>query len=226
MIKGDIKNIADKMKVGKPLLWNLEQKFINHFTPQLPAYINGYNLTLCNIVWSGLVVFGGFLAGFYHIQWLWLVSIAIFMQWLTDSFDGAVGRFRKTGLIKWGFYMDHLFDFVFLCAILIAYSLVLPDEYDYMLFFVLVVFGTFMVNSFLSYGVTQKFRISYMRIGPTEVRIIFIIINSLIIFFGKTYMALALPFVLAFSLLGSILVIYRTQKQIYAIDMENKKNMA
>jgi phosphatidylglycerophosphate synthase len=212
---------AESTKKGKSLLWDLEQKFINTITPKLPQWMNGYNLTWCNVFWTvGVVLFGLLAKG--NINWLWLVSIMIFMQWLTDSFDGAVGRYRKTGLVKWGYYMDHLFDYLFLCAILLAYSFVMPDGYDYELFLVLIVFGAFMVNSFLSFGATREFKIEYLKIGPTEVRIIFIIINSLIILFGKTYIAFALPPVLAFSVLGLWLVIFRTQRYIIKLDMKNK----
>lgn len=79
-----------------------------------------------------------------------------------------------------------------------------------------------MVNSFLSFAATNEFKISYLGIGPTEVRLIFIIINSLIILFGKTYMAPALPLILIFSLLGLIVTVYRTQKYLWKIDMNKK----
>lgn len=215
--------ISDKKKIGESLLWNLEQKLINKVTPKLPNFVNGYNLTWCNVLWTTGVVFSGLLAK-TNINWLWLMSFFIFMQWLTDSFDGAVGRYRKTGLIKWGYYMDHLFDYLFLAAILLSYSLIMPVGYDFAILLTLIIFSGFMVNSFLSFGATGKFRIAYLGIGPTESRIIFIIINTLIIFFGQTHLAFALPYIFILSALGLWLVIYRTQREIYKIDMENKKN--
>lgn len=148
----------------------------------------------------------------------------IFAQWLTDSFDGAIGRYRKFGLIRWGYYMDHFLDYIFLCSILIGYSLILPDHFKYLLFFLLAIFGAFMVNSFLSFAATNEFKISYLGIGPTEIRIIFILVNTLLYFFGKTHLIFLLPVLLPFSLFGLCFVVYRTSRYIWAIDMENKKD--
>ena len=80
-----------------------------------------------------------------------------------------------------------------------------------------------MANSFLAFAASNEFKIAYMGIGPTEIRILFILINTLLIIFGKTYMAGALPYVLLFSLLGLIVVTYKTQNYIWNIDMKNKK---
>ncbi len=44
------------------------------------------------------------------------------LQWFTDSFDGALGRHRDTGIPRWGFYMDHFLDFVFMCPVFIGWS--------------------------------------------------------------------------------------------------------
>ena len=84
-----------------------------------------------------------------------------------------------------------------------------------MLFFILAIFAGYMVNSFLSFAATNEFKIEYLKIGPTEIRILFIIINTLIIFFGKTYMAWALPYALVFSLIGLIYIVCNTQKYIW-----------
>ena len=127
----------------------------------------------------------------------------IMFQYVTDLFDGAVGRYRNTGLVKWGYYMDHFLDYVFLGSILIGYGFIMPTNYEN-LFFIIIIFVGFMINSFLSFAVTNEFRISYSKIGPTEIRIVFILINLLFIIFGKTYLANFLPYVLELSFLGLI----------------------
>ena len=211
---------GDKKK-GLSILGNLELKLRSKLVPLVPKNIQTYHLTLMTILWSLIIVVSGFLAK-YNINWLGLTSLMILFQYLTDLLDGEIGRQRKTGLIKWGFYMDHFLDYIFLCSILIGYSFLLSGNNIYILFFILALFGAFMVNSFLSFAATNEFKISYLGIGPTEVRLIFIIINSLIILFGKTYMAPALPLILIFSLLGLIVTVYRTQKYLLKIDMNKK----
>ena len=212
---------GDKKK-GLSILGNLELKLRSKLVPLVPKNIQTYHLTLMTILWSLIIVVSGFLAK-YNINWLGLTSLMILFQYLTDLLDGEIGRQRKTGLIKWGFYMDHFLDYIFLCSILIGYSFLLSGNNIYILFFILALFGAFMVNSFLSFAATNEFKISYLGIGPTEVRLIFIIINALLILFGKTYMVKALPYVLIISTLGLIVVVYRTQKYIWRLDMKNKK---
>lgn len=215
--------MAMDTKEGKWLLINWEDKLKHTLIPFVPKKIETHHLTLTTILWSALIIlFSWFARG--NIHWLWAVSTMIFFQYITDLLDGEIGRQRNTGLIKWGFYMDHFLDYVFLCAIIIGYAILLPAGYYLELLFIFSLFTAFMVNSFLSFGATNKFKISYLGFGPTEVRLLFIIINALIIIFGKTYLAFALPYVLILALLGLVFVVYRSQKIIWALDMEIKNS--
>ena len=112
---------GDKKLPMKTLLAKYERRFIDKNVSKFPAWIQGYHLTLMTIPLSaGLIVFGYLARNNYH--WLWLSSLMLFLQWFTDSFDGALGRFRDTGIPKWGFFMDHFLDFVFMCSVFIGYS--------------------------------------------------------------------------------------------------------
>ncbi|OGK29822.1 hypothetical protein A3B50_03360 [Candidatus Roizmanbacteria bacterium RIFCSPLOWO2_01_FULL_40_42] len=215
------KDFATHTKVNESLFYFLDKKMIKWAVPRLPKFLNGYNLTLFTILWSFLMIVFGYLAQF-DINWLWALSLIIVLHWFTDTVDGSVGVYRKTGLIRWGYYMDHFLDFVFLCCFLIAYSFIIPDDLKYLLFFALAIYGSYMVNSFLQFAVTNEFRISYFRIGPTEIRIVMIIINTLVAIFGKVHVRTALPYVVVLSILGLCLVVYNTQKLIYKLDEKHK----
>lgn len=215
---------AGDKKISLSLLGAWEKKLVNKYISKIPKRVETYHLTLTTLLWSTLIIVFGYLAGHYNIHWLWGTSVMIVCQYISDLFDGAVGRHRNTGLIRWGYYMDHFLDYIFLCSILIGYSFILNDEFN-SLFFILASFGAFMVNSYLSFAATNEFKIEYLKIGPTEVRIIFIIINTLLISFNKTYLAPLLPYVLIFSIIGLGLVVYKTQKRIWQKDMEDKKSL-
>lgn len=210
---------GDKKK-GLSLFGGFEKWYVPKLVPYVPKFIETYHLTYMTILWSLLIVFFGYLA-ISDINWLWGISVCIFLQYVTDVFDGAVGRYRKTGLIKWGYYMDHFLDYIFLCSILIAYMFIVPVEIRYYMFFILAIFGAFMVNSYLSFSALNEFKIDYLGIGPTEVRLGFIIVNTLWIIFGQTYLKWTLPFVLILSVLSVCFVVYRTQKHIWKIDMKH-----
>ena len=213
---------GDKKLPMRTLLAKYERKFIDNNVAKFPSWIQGYHLTLMTIPLSiGLIVFGYLAGSNYH--WLWLSSVMIFLQWFTDSFDGALGRFRDTGIPKWGFYMDHLLDFVFMCAILIGYSFLFEGFNRQIVYFLIPIFGCFMVSSYLAFGATGEFKITYLWSGPTEMRIWFIILNVLIIMLGVGFIEKILIYILLASILFLCIVVYRTQKYIWKIDKAEAK---
>lgn len=213
---------GDKKLPMKSLLAKYERKFIDSNVTKFPAWIQGYHLTLMTIPLSiGLIVFG-YLAK-NNLNWLWLSSVVLFLQWFTDSFDGALGRHRNTGIPKWGFYMDHFLDFVFMSSVFLGYSFLFEGLNKVLVFFMVPAFGCLMVSSFLAFGATGEFKITYLRTGPTEVRVWFIILNCLIAIFGIAFLEKALIYIFVVFISALCVVIYRTQKYVWNIDMQNKK---
>jgi phosphatidylglycerophosphate synthase len=213
---------AGHSKTGASFLSPLERKWANHVIPKLPLWLGTHHLTLLTILWCALILLFSHLAT-RNLRWLWAVSLMIVFQYVTDFLDGKVGKYRNTGLVKWGFYMDHLLDYVFLCSVLLGYAMILPDKGRYYMLFLLAVFGGYMVNSFLTVAATEEFSITYLKFGPTEFRLSLVIINTLIIFYGARYMKAALIYVALGGLIGLCILVYRTQKAIWQIDMERKK---
>ncbi|HCJ52334.1 MAG: hypothetical protein A2898_05275 [Candidatus Kerfeldbacteria bacterium RIFCSPLOWO2_01_FULL_48_11] len=211
----------DKTKVSTHPLWPLEQCWIGFILPRVPKYLNTVNLTLATILWSGLLIlFGRF--GHQHTYWLWAVSGLIIAQYFTDSLDGAIGRYRRNGLVKWGHYMDHLLDFVFLCAIIISYQYLLP-QYSQWFIVLFGLLGSLMISSYLMFGMTNKFQMSYGQIGMIEFRIGVIIINALIIFIGPGFLRWLLPFMSLVIFFLLIWGVYRAQGVARQMDLENKR---
>ncbi len=213
---------GDKKIPLKSPLAKAERRFIDSCVHRFPRWIEGYHLTLTTILWSAGLIVSGYLAK-HDLHWLWLASGMLFMQWFTDSFDGALGRYRDTGIPKWGFYMDHLLDFIFMCSILIGYVLMFNDLYRDIFLILVPIFGAFMINSYLSFAVTNEFKITFLRIGPTEVRLLVIILNTMIIILGTGFMEKVLPIIPLFTIIALGGVTYRTQKYIWQIDMEDKR---
>ncbi len=209
-------------KSSTSLLSPLERRLARRVVPRIPTWLGTHHLTLMTLLWcAGLVGFGHLAAG--DLRWLWGSSLMIALQWVTDFFDGKVGKYRDTGLVAWGFYMDHLLDFAFLCAVLAGYALVLPASSHLHLFLLLAVFGGFMVNSFLAFAATGRFRISHGRLGPTEFRLALVCINSLVVLYGTRRMAKALPYVAACGFAALCVLAYRTQRELWLRDKERKR---
>jgi phosphatidylglycerophosphate synthase len=212
---------GDKKLPMRTFLARWEKKFIDGNVSKFPRWIEGYHLTLMTILWSaGLIVFGYMAKN--NLHWLWLSSLMLALQWFTDCFDGALGRHRDTGIPKWGYYMDHLLAFVFMCAIFVGYSFLLEGTGRTIVYLLIPVFGCFMAGSFLSFGATGEFKITYLGAGPTEIRIWFIALNCLIIWFGTGWIEKLLAYILILTVIILCVVVYRTQKYIWEVDMRDK----
>ena len=214
---------GDKKAPMKTFLAGPERKFIDSNVHKFPPWLQGYHLTLTTILWSAGVILFGCLAK-NNLHWLWLSSLMLVLQWFTDCFDGALGRHRDTGIPKWGFYMDHFLDFIFMACIFIGYSFLLDGIPKNIVLLLIPVFGAFMASSFLSFGATGEFKITYFGTGPTEVRIWFILLNTALIFFGTKWIEKFLPYILIISLIVLCAVVYRTQRHIWQTDMQDKAN--
>ncbi|MFC1839240.1 CDP-alcohol phosphatidyltransferase family protein [Thermodesulfobacteriota bacterium] len=208
-------------KVGHSLLSNPEKRFKNWAVPKIPACIETYHLTLMTLLWSLVNVVLGFYAK-ENLKILWLVSLMIVLQYLTDLFDGEVGRQRNTGLIKWGFHMDHFLDYIFLCSLVFVGYMIAPAGLEVWYFALVVILGGYMVNSFLLFGATNEFQIYYFGFGPTETRVVFILINAYIIFFSTNGFNVLLPATVILCFIGLVINTYQIQKKLWRHDMQTK----
>ena len=117
--KGEFR--GDK-KFGQSWLHGPEERLKAFLIPLVPKGVETYHLTSMTVLWALLVPVFSILARRNNL-WMLGVCALIVAQYVTDLLDGAIGRLRGTGLVKWGFFMDHFLDFVFLCSMLVGYAL-------------------------------------------------------------------------------------------------------
>ena len=212
---------GDKKLPLKSPLAEVERRFIEFLTPHLPRWIEGYHLTLMTIPLSALCILAGYLSR-GNLAWLWLTSGALAAQWFTDCFDGALGRYRDFGIPKWGYFMDHLLDYVFMCSLLLGYAWLFDGTARVMWLVLVPIFGTLFVNSYLSFAATTDFKITFLGCGPTELRLFLILLNTVIIYAGKQPIEAVLPYLLPLLSIIICIVVYRSQKYVWAVDMADK----
>ena len=111
--------------------------------------------------------------------WLWAASALLVVHWLGDSLDGTLARVRKTERPRYGYYLDHLVDA--LATALIGLGLGLSP---YMLLAVgltiVIAYLILSINTYLETHAFGVFALGYGGIGPTEVRLVLIALNTLI----------------------------------------------
>jgi phosphatidylglycerophosphate synthase len=221
----ETKEFAGAHKINNSFLSPLERRLAPLVIPRIPSWLETQHLTMLTLVWSLLILVFSALAA-RNLRWLWLVSLMIFLQWVTDHYDGKVGKYRNTGLVRWGYYMDHLLDYFFLCSILIGYAFVLPERSRFQLLLMLALFAAFDFSTFLAFSAMDKLKISHLKFGPTEFRLALIIVNALLIKFGTKHMISGLKWVNAGAVVGLCVLIYTTQKKIWQLDMETRQTKA
>lgn len=211
---------AGDEKKGQSILGPLERRFINWGVPKIPRRILSHHLTYVTIAWSAGAILFGWLST-RNLAWLHGMSLMVFGQWLTDSFDGSLGKYRKQGLVKWGFFMDHLLDFVFAGAMVIGYSFLVEAKWlEFLFLLLLLVTAATMAVSFLSFAATNQFQIAYYGIGPTEIRIGYIALNTFVFFVGTQIFSWGVPLMLALNTAAFLMMVVQSSRMIWQLDYE------
>jgi phosphatidylglycerophosphate synthase len=154
---------------------------------------------------------------------LWAASAVIAAQYVTDAIDGKVGVLRGAGLVRWGFYMDHFLDYVFLCSILLGYGLLVPDRFQWLMTALVAIAGAFMASSFLACTVTGELGISYVKVGPIEIRLVFMAVNAWLATVGRASLTAVLPSILLLA--GAVLsaMVYQIQRRFRELDEDGRQ---
>lgn len=200
----------------------LEKRFVEANVDRFPRWVETQHLTLLTLLWSALLLFAAWQASLGSRHWLWLSSLMLALQWFTDCFDGAIGRRRNAGLRRWGFYMDHFLDYVFMACVCGQYAFLVDGAARIWFLLLVPTYAAFEVNSWLEYGATGKFRITYHGFGPTEIRLFYILVNTAIIVAGTQWLAWVAPWLVLLQLPVLAWTVYGTQQRIWAQDMAEK----
>jgi len=220
----ETQQFAGASKSNNSFLTPFERRLALVVLPRIPAWLETYHLTMLTLLWTAFILLFSYWAA-KDLRWLWGVSAMVFMQYVTDHYDGKVGKYRGTGLVRWGYYMDHLLDYFWLCSIIVGYAFILPERSRYQILILLVLISGYEVSTFLAFSATDRFKISYLRLGPTEFRLAVIIINALLVEYGTRKMVNGLKYVNIGAAVGLALMIYRTHKIIWALDMKHKRGL-
>lgn len=217
----ETQQFAGATKSNTSFLTPFERRLATRVLPRIPSWLETYHLTMLTLVWSSFILVFSYLAA-KDLRWLWGMSAMIALQYVTDHYDGKIGKYRGTGLVRWGYYMDHLLDYFFLCSVIIGYAFILPERSRYQILIMLAIFAGYEFSTFLAFAATDRLKISYLKFGPTEFRLALIIINGLLVQYGTRTMINGLKYVNIGAAIGLALMIYRTHKVIWRLDMEHK----
>ena len=170
------------------LLAKPERRLLRWIASRLPRWILPDDLTALGVL-SAFAIGAAYQLSNESLDWLWVASLLLVVHWLGDSLDGTLARVRRIERPTYGYYLDHLVDAVSTAAIGIGLGLS-----PFMLLsvgtLVVVAYLILSINVYLESFAFGRFSIGYGLIGPTELRLILIALNT----------ALALHLGLDFSL--------------------------
>ena len=158
------------------LLARFERRFLPWLAAKLPRWVLPDDLTAVGVI-SAFGICAAYQLSNESLDWLWVVSALLVVQWLGDSLDGTLARVRGIQRPKYGFYLDHMVDAISTAAIGIGLGLS-P--------FMLLSIGTLIVVAYLILSINVylesmafgRFRIGYGLLGPTEIRAVLIVLNT------------------------------------------------
>src|SRR4029434_2201269 len=154
----------------RSILAAAEKRLLIFIAARLPCAINSDHLTALAL--AGMALAGGaFAAARWDHRALWLVVIALAVNWFGDSLDGTLARVRRVERPRYGFYIDHVLDIVGITILLgglAASPFMSPVIALALLIASLLVSG----EVFLATAVRGVFKMSFVGIGPTELRIL------------------------------------------------------
>jgi archaetidylinositol phosphate synthase len=147
-----------------------ERRLLIWIASRLPLAVNSDHLTLLALVAMALAG-GAYAAARVWPETLWLVIVALALNWFGDSLDGTVARVRRTERPRYGFYVDHVLDIVGISLLLggLACSGYMTPLVALVL---LVAYLLVTAEVFLATAAHGVFRMSFLRVGPTELRIV------------------------------------------------------
>src|SRR2546427_7606284 len=166
------------------LLAGVERRVLQRLAERVPRTIRSNHLTALGML--GAAGAGtAYALTTYNPAWLWVASLMLGVNWLGDSLDGTLARVRQTQRPKYGYYLDHIVD-AFSTAV-IGLGIGLSPYVDVSIALGLVVaYLALSINVYLESTVFGVFRLAYGRIGPTEVRIILVLLNTTTLVYEAT----------------------------------------
>jgi phosphatidylglycerophosphate synthase len=158
------------------LLTVAEKQVLLWLAKRVPTRINSDHLTVLGLVammgagaaywWSGKNRLG-----------LIAVIACLAVNWLGDSLDGTLARFRNCPRPRYGFYVDHIVD-AFSAFFLLGGLALSGYMSPWIALGLLVSYLMLSIEVYLASYTLGDFKISYFGMGPTELRLLLSVGNA------------------------------------------------
>jgi archaetidylinositol phosphate synthase len=156
-------------RINDSLTSKVERRILNWICARLPESVTPNGLTTLGVI-GGILIFAGFATANLHPALIFVALPGLAMNWLGDSLDGSLARYRKIERPRIGFFIDHMSD-AFVMLIIALGGGLLPQVSLAAACCLLAAYYLMTILTLINCHVMGVMRISYNGIGPTEVRL-------------------------------------------------------
>lgn len=175
-------DVAPINRIQENLLARAERRVLNRLCAAMPNWVTPDQLTALGMA-GAVLILAGYLASAEHPAWLWLAIGGFVLHWFGDSLDGSLARFRKIERPRYGYFLDHSCDGLATAMIVAGIGL---SPYVAMDAALLGLAGYLLlsIHAFLTVRVLGELPLTYLSLGPTEVRLLLIVLTIAFLVFG------------------------------------------
>jgi archaetidylinositol phosphate synthase len=174
--------VSQHKRVNDILLGPLERPALHWLAAHMPAWVTPDICTLIGLGGAAITLAGYGLSS-VHPGFLWLASLGFLVNWFGDSLDGTLARYRNIERPRYGYFVDHTTDAVVQVIVFlglgfspyVTYNIACLALVGYLMLSILV---------YLRTHIAGEFKISYGGLGPTESRVVAVLLNTAMFFFG------------------------------------------
>jgi len=170
----------DPARLLNSVLAPLEKRCLIWLAHRMPRRVNSDHLTALALVAMLAAGLSYWLARVSAVG-LILVIVCLAVNWFGDSLDGTLARVRQHQRPRYGFYVDHVVD-AFGAAFLLGGLALSGYMHPYVALSLLSVYLMLCVEVFLATHCLGTFKMSFMKVGPTELRILLAVGNVALFF--------------------------------------------
>jgi len=176
----DTSKTAD-VRVNDSFLAPLERPALQWLCKHMPAWMTPDILTVIGVI-GGVVMAAGYWLCNVNKNFLWIVDLGLLINWFGDSLDGSLARYRRIERFKYGYFVDHTVDITTQTIFFLGLGLSPFVHFNFALL-ALVGYLHLGILTYIDTAVSGVYKISYGKIGPTEVRVFLLGVNA-IFYFG------------------------------------------
>jgi archaetidylinositol phosphate synthase len=175
-------SFRDAFRLQRSLTAAAERRCLAWLAARVPSWINSDHLTLFGLL-SMILAGASYALARWNRAGLICATVCLACNWLGDSLDGTLARFRKCQRPRYGFYVDHVIDMI--GGFFLMSGLAISGLIDWRIALAMLIsYLMLSIEVYLATYALAVFRLSFVGLGPTEIRIL-LAVENLVLWFNR-----------------------------------------